>query len=333
MVVRGELSVNSSSLSPEIQPDASLLPEWRQQVQAWRDLLAQCARKPSRKRIHALRSLTLRLRVGLKHRLPKHSADSTVAHAFRHWCKEGKKLRKALEPLRDADVYLARLDSLRTTLKGTRDGEPQLSPRCLRQIDKLECRLKRQRDAGTDKLKSILDDRGKCLNRVSTEMETALAPHLLSGEHSTGQAALKIFSGLAGELPDLDSANLHAYRRRLKHALYLAEISAASDPLAARLAAAFRKIHLAAGEWHDWQALALEAARVLPGHGKQDGLVPVLEAMAEKALKRAVGLSRRSAALFLKRAAKVQSSTPRKPVAADAGFAPGHQSTPLKISA
>lgn len=321
--------MNSSSLSPGIQPDLSLRPEWQQQVEAWHDLLAQCARKPSKKRVHALRSLTLRLRVGLAHRLPEQAADSTAARALRRWSKEGKKLRKALEPLRDADVFLARLDSLRQTLKGTRDGEPQLSPRCLRQIEMLEGRLKRQRQTGTDKLIPLLNSRGKRLNRLTAEMEAALTPQLLPVLHETGQAALKIFSRLAGKLPDLDSANLHAYRKHLKQALYLAEISAASDPMAAHLAAAFRKIHLAAGEWHDWQALALAARRVLPGHGKQDGLTPVLEAMAEKALKRAVGLSRRTAALFLKHAA----STPRKPVAADPGIAHGKHSMPETVSA
>jgi hypothetical protein len=50
------------------------------------------------------------------------------------------------------------------------------------------------------------------------------------------------------------------------------------------LAAAFRKIRLAAGERCDWQALAQEAGRVLPSHAKQDGLVPVLETLADGAL-------------------------------------------------
>lgn len=306
---------------------------WRQQVEAWRELLAQCARKPSRKRVHALRSITLRLRVGLKHRLPERAADSTAARAFRRWSKAGKKLRKALEPLRDADVYLARLDSLRQSLKGTRADKPPLSPRCLRQIEKFEGRLERRRQKGIGELMPLLDSRSVRLIRLSTEMEAALALHLHAGVNSTGQAALKIFSELTTELPDLNSANLHAYRKRLKNALYLAEISAANDPLAARLAAAFRKIHLAAGEWHDWQALSVEVARVLPGRGKQDGLAPVLEAMAEKALKRAVGLSHRTAARFLKPTAEVQPSPPRKPIAADPGIRHGHQSMPLAVSA
>ena len=124
-----------------------------------------------------------------------------------------------------------------------------------------------------------------------------MAPHRLSETYSTAGAALGLFD-LASQLPHLDAANLHAYRKRLKQALYLAETSAAADPFAAHLAAAFRKIHLAAGEWHDWQALALEAGRFLKRDGKQEGLVSVLQVMEEKALKGLFGLRRRSAARF-----------------------------------
>ncbi len=312
--------MTNNSLPPSRQTDAPSQPGWPRQVEAWRELLAQCARKPSRKRVHALRSLTLRLRVVLEHRLPKHPANSHAARALRRWRKKGKKLRQALEPVRNADVFLARLDSFRGLLPGTPDSDPQLSPRCLREIGELEDHLRQQRLAGAEKLMHFLDVSGKRLIRLSKEMETAMAPHRLSETYSTAGAALGVFSQLASELPHLDAANLHAYRKRLKQALYLAETSAAADPFAAHLAAAFRKIHLAAGEWHDWQALALEAGRFLKRDGKQEGLVSVLQVMEEKALKRALGLRRRSAARFLKKDAGNPPSPPRKPVASDPVF-------------
>jgi hypothetical protein len=319
---RGNIQVRFASLPTARQSAASLQPEWQRRLEAWHNLLAQCARKPNRKSVHALRSLTLRLGVGLEHSLQERAEDPTAARAFQRWSKDGKKLRKALEPVRDADVRLARLDSLRNTSGGASEGETQLSPRCICEIDKLENRLKRQRQVGTDKLMAFIDAHSKRLNRLSKEMEAALAPHMLSRVHSTAQAALRIFAGLAGELPNLNAANLHAYRKRLKQALYLAESSATADPLARRLAVAFRKIHLAAGEWHDWQALALEAGRVLPGHGIQDGLVPVLQALEEKALHRALGQCRRSAARLLKSVGEIQPSQRKKPVAADRSFHP-----------
>jgi CHAD domain-containing protein len=175
-------------------------------------------------------------------------------------------------------------------------------------MDKLESRLKQRRKAGIHRLMAFIDVRGNRLSRLSKEMEAALVPRMSSKVLSTGEAALGIFAGLASEFPHLDSANLHTYRKRLKPALYLAEISATADPLAGRLAAAFRKIHLAVGEWHDWQALARKASRVFPGHARQDGLVPVLETLADGALQRALGLCRRSGARFLKSIGAVRPS-------------------------
>jgi CHAD domain-containing protein len=323
--------MSSDSLPPGGPPAVSLQPEWHQQVEAWRNLLAQCARKPSRKRVHALRSLTLRLRLVLEHWLPGQVPDPAAARAFKRWNKQGKKLRRALQPVRDADVYLARLDGLRKSLQGTGDGEPQLSPRCLRQIDKLENRLRRQHQVGIDELMAVTDSRSKRLNQLSKEMELTLAPQMASMVPSTFPAALRIFAGLAAEFPSLDSANLHAYRKRLKQALYLAEISAAADPLAGQLATAFKRIHVAAGEWHDWQALALEAGRGRPGHAKQDGLVPVLESQAERALQRALGLCRRSTARFLKSTGEIRSFPLRKPVASAPGCQTSDEHLSLKL--
>lgn len=174
---------------------------------------------------------------------------------------------------------------------------------------------------------TVVDARSQRLSRLSKEMEVALAPRMPSRARSAAPAALRIFAGLASELPDLDSANLHAYRKRLKPALYLAEISAAADPLAGELAVALREIHDAAGEWHDWQTLVLEAGRVFPGHGKQDGLVAALETMAEGALQRALGLCKGCAARFLTSTGQIRPSQGRKPVAS----APGrHSGTALR---
>jgi CHAD domain-containing protein len=312
--------VNFNSLSPGEQVESSLQPEWLRRLDAWRGLLAQCSLKPSRKNVHALRSQTLRLRVALQQRLQERGGDSVAADAFLRWNREGKRLRRALEPVRDADVYLARLNSLRSRLQGTEDGATQPNPRCLREISQLEGRLKRQRQRRIGELAAVIDARGKRLNRLSREIETALQPRLPSTAHSTAQAAWGIFERQAREIHELDSANLHTYRKRLKQALYLAEISAATDPLARRLAADLKKIHKATGEWHDWQALVLEAGRILPGHGKQDGLLPALEELAEMALHRALVQCRRCTARLLKNGGESRPLPPRKPVVSDPGL-------------
>ncbi len=295
-------------------------PNWHQQLERWRTFIAQCARKPSRRSVHALRSLTLRLQVGIEYSLRKRAANSAAARAFQRWSKEGKKLRKALAPVRNADVHLARLNSLRNTNKGASEGKKQLSPRCIREIGKLEDQLRRQRKSGINKLIAAIDARSKRLNRLSKELEAALTPHMPSRAHSTAPEALRIFTELTSEHPKLDAENLHEYRKRLKQARYLAEISSAADPVAKRLAAAFRRIHYAAGEWHDWQELASKADRILPSHGKEDGLIPVLESLAKKALQRTRVQCRRTAARFLKNVGDVRPMPPRKPVVADPGL-------------
>jgi hypothetical protein len=304
-------------IPPGEASEASLQSEWRQRLKAWRTFLAQCGSKPSRKSVHALRALTLRLRVQLEHSLPERAVDSDAAHAFQRWRKEAKKLRKALEPVRNVDVYLARLGSLRAPHGSAPKGETPLSARCTHEIEKLENLMKRDRLERTKKLVNVLDERGKRLNRLSNEMEAALASHLPAKASSTAQATLKIIAELAGELPSLDATNLHEYRKRLKPALYLAEISAAVDPVAGRLAIAFRKIHNAVGEWHDWQALTQEADRVFPRHGKQDGLVPLLEEITAKALQRALGQCRSFEARSSKDVGQIRPTQRKEPAAAE----------------
>jgi hypothetical protein len=309
----------NSDTSPSHGPPATTLQqEWRQQVDAWQELLVQCARKPSRRRVHFLRSLTLRLRVALEYRLEQQRQDSVAHSTMRRWIREGKKLRRALEPIRDADVQLARMTSLRTALIAAAETSPP-SARCLRQMDKLAVELKRKRDDGVAGVKTLLAARSKRLRRVAAEMEAALAPGVPARAASPAHAAQQLFSGLCAEVPALDAVNLHAFRKRLKPALYLAQFSAATDPAAARLAFVCKKMQSAAGEWHDWQALALEARRILPHRRKQGDLVPILERQADASLERALTRCRRAAARFLRSAAndgvQIQPSRRKKPVA------------------
>jgi hypothetical protein len=229
-------------------------------------------------------------------------------------------------------VYLARLGSLRSTQGTSNAGEPSLSPRCLSEIDELESCLRQQRQMGIDKLMVLMDTRGRRLNRRCKQMEAALAAQMPSTTVSSEQTALQIFAKLVDDLPELDSSNLHIFRKRLKRALYIAEISASSDPKARKLAAAFRKMHLASGEWHDWQALALEAGRILPGYDKVNGVVPTLEKLAEGALQKAIGLCRHCVAHSLKGVGETWLPLPRKPVASVSRGSIGDERNSLKIA-
>ncbi len=311
--------MHSGPLSTGVRPAPPGNADWLQEVDAWSDLLAQCARNPSRKRVHALRSRTLRLAVAAEYCLPEPAQNPAADQAFRRWTKEARKLRRALQPVRDADVYLARLERLGDVLAKARlgdtlqqapGGEGKLSRRSERERNKLESRLKQRRQAGIGKLGAAIEARGERLKRLGREMAGSLEAGIRSREPSTAPTALRIFAALAAEFPRLGSDNLHDYRKGLKPALYLAELSAAADPRSRRLAAAFRKMHRAAGEWHDWQLLAREAGRVVAGRARRDGLASVLETLAARALDRAIALIRRSEARLLKGSGSVHAPRP-----------------------
>ena len=286
--------MQTGSPPPDSQPDAPLpgKTERHPQLEAWRELLDRFARKASPRRVHALRIATLRLQAALEHRLREQIQDAGEVRAVKRWNKHGKRLRRALEPVREADVCLELLGSLRDPTPEPDWHLPQRSSLCLREIEALESSLKRRRAAAAEALLAEIEDHRKRLLQCSQQMEKALESYG-TGEPAA-QAAGQLFDRLAGEFPELNGGNLHAYRKQLKTVRYLAETGA--DDEALRLAKACRKMLNAAGAWHDWQALAKEAKRRLPKRGKEDGLLAVLRTVEEEALRRALDICRRHAA-------------------------------------
>jgi CHAD domain-containing protein len=296
--------MNSRSLASDGGRDAPLRPIREPQVQSWLELVEQCSERPSRKRVHLLRSATLRLMAVQELRLRGHAAGAEAERAFDRWKKEGKKLRRALSPLRDADVHRERLAAFGEELAARLGAEPLKKGRYLREIGLVDGRLQELRKAKSVELEEWLDHRRKHLFRLSREMETALSAPPASAVESTAEAALQLLASLNAEFPHLDGANLHDYRKRLKAAVYLAELSAGFDPQARQLAATLRKMQDAAGQWHDWEALAREAARVLSGEDETGGLASLLGKTAEKALRQTLSLCRRSTERLLNEAAR-----------------------------
>jgi CHAD domain-containing protein len=264
--------------------DALLQPEWGQQVEAWRVLLGRCALKASRKRVRSLRIATLRLQAALEQ-----GPALEGVRAVKRWKTQGKKLRRSLQPVRAADVYLQKLASLRTPAAGPRTLP--CSRACLREIGTLENRIRQQRESAAEKLRSEIEERRERLERRSRELEKALES---ATDRAEGAAAWQLFVRLNEEFKELNGANLHEYRKGLKKVRYLAE----ADPQAGRLALPCKKMLDAAGDWHDWQELAREAGRGVAG--KEGGLAAVLGSRTEEALRRALVLCRRSRARLLK---------------------------------
>jgi CHAD domain-containing protein len=275
------------------QPGNPPLPGLHWQVEAWRGLLDRCTRKTSGKRIHDLRIVTLRLQAALEHWLREQAPDAVGTRAVKRWMKHGKKLRRALEPVREADVCLELLGSLHAP-KPTLSDRTQ---RCLREIEALESRFQRQRATASEALLAAIEVHHKRLDQSSRQMEKALELPLPGAQGSATAGAWKLFIRLANEFQDLNGGNLHVYRKQLKKVRYLAE--AGTDDEAARLASTSRKMLTAAGNWHDWHVLTTEAKRRLPKRSRQDGLLAVLRTMEADALRRALKISRQSTAQLL----------------------------------
>ena len=131
------------------QSGFSYLTGSRRYFEAWRELLDRCALKPSRKRVHALRSATLRLESVLEFRLRDQPVHDSAVRAFRRWKKQAGKLRRALRPLRDADVCRQRFAAMRATFEQAGSSDPPKDQLWLRQIEQLEGRLEKRRTVKT----------------------------------------------------------------------------------------------------------------------------------------------------------------------------------------
>lgn len=289
--------MKSASL-PATRSLSPVQPKLQQMLEAWRDLIEQCVDKPSAKRVHGLRSATQRLEAALMFFLRRPLHDPAAVKTVLRWTRMSKKLRRALRPVRDTDVYLGRIGDLARPRRSN-SAQPELSARRQREAAKVERALERRRKASVKQLEHVLKARHKEWDRLGKQVQATLTETALGTGTTPAQSAFDQFAALTAQFPELDSANLHAYRKHLKHALYLVELTPA-DPVARRLRAAFRKIHDAAGEWHDWHALTMEAACVMGDKARAGGLIPTLEARAEAALQHALDECRSAAQQFLK---------------------------------
>ena len=296
--------------------EESLRRQWLEQLTAWRRLLAQCGRKPGRKRVHGLRVVTLRLQALLEFRLETHKHDSAV-HAARRWNKQAAKLRDALQPARSAEVCLSKFAGLRRQVV-TEDGRGVI---CLRQIAELERLFARQREAAEKELVGEIGSRRARLERWSKEIENEMAApaaHPVAHSETAGAEVVRErVVELAAEFPALSADCLHAYRKRIKNLRYLAEFFAVSDPHVAHeaegQARVLGRMQAVIGEWRDWQLLAKKARRML--RGGESALPDLLAAMEAKALRRAVRDCRRLQERLLQAGAAAQAQR-KKPVQA-----------------
>jgi CHAD domain-containing protein len=251
-----------------------------ERVAAWVELLARCESKPTRKRVHALRVSTLRLQAELERDVSELPRASHQAQAMLRFLKEAEKLRQALGPVREIDVWIGKLRGLRTSLSRTDEYVPRSMQDCLLGIDRLEDRLERKRRNAGKKLAAAIEKKRDRFVDAAERLEATPEDLRLNDAAEIAEELVGDFRRVQAEFAVLEEANLHDFRKRIKTVRYLAELHAGEDPKCARLATQMKKLQGAIGEWHDWQALAAETRNVRRAWGKP--LAELLESISKE---------------------------------------------------
>ena len=254
-------------------------------ISSWRELLERCGRKPTRKRVHALRVATLRIQAEVEDDLNDLPRASHEAQSMLRFGKLAHKLRDALGSVRELDVWIGKLLKLLESHHQTTGYVPRSTRETSRQIERLEQRLTKKRERAGAKLVAEIEKRRDDLLLVSRHVEKAAGER---GHEAHGEQAFKLlkeFAGIVAEYPVFDEGNLHEFRKKIKNIRYVAEIHGA-NPECGLIAAQMKKAQTAIGEWHDWQVLAQTATR--GKHVKSAEAGELLSSIASEAYEKAV---------------------------------------------
>lgn len=249
----------------------------------WRRLVDLCGRKPTRKRVHALRVITLRVQAELDLDLAELPHASHQAQAILLFSRQGERLRKVLGPVRELDVWIGKVQRLRESLSESNGYLPKSTRDCIRQIERLETLLKEQRKRSDKKLVSAIGKREDDFNEAAEEVDRTVHLHAHETDAASEKSIRARFTEVAKDFPIFDEENLHDFRKRIKMVRYLAEIHS-SDAACAQIAAQMKKLQSVIGEWHDWQALAQD---VREKHRMKD-LAELLETIAAESFETAL---------------------------------------------
>ena len=258
----------------------------RDRLAVWRELLDLCGRKATRKRVHALRVITLRLQAELDRDLADLPRASHQAQAILRFLKHAEKLRRALGPVRELDVWIGKLHGLRASLCETENYIPRSMQETVRGIDRLEERLKKKRSSAEKRLEGAIDRRGSHLVKASEDVVAGLSDFVFGPGSGIAGELVTRFRAVRADFPAFDEGNLHEFRKRIKTVRYLAEIHSGADRASAQIASQMKKAQSAIGEWHDWQALAHEVRH--GHHAKSKALAELLDTLSAESFDAAV---------------------------------------------
>lgn len=253
-------------------------------LEQWRQLLDRCEQKPVRKRVHALRVVTLRLQAELSIDLAELPSASHQAHAILEFIRQGEKLRKALGPVRELDVWIGKLQGLCASLRRSGDYIPRSTRDCIRQLERVESRLKQSRRSLEKKLTAAIKRRRPSFADALEEVSVAVDGRVIDHGMDASRMIRDRFSEVAKDFPEFNEENLHEFRKRIKMVRYLAEIHE-SEPACAQFVAQMRKLQSSIGEWHDWQDIERTVRRE---RSKSKDAAELLETIAAESFEAAL---------------------------------------------
>jgi CHAD domain-containing protein len=247
--------------------------------------LGRCVADAEEESVHRVRTGTRRVQAMIETVLRETGGSiPELQQAAQDWLKDLKKIRRAAGPVRDLDVHRGLLKKLVERRQKTGDAEdadpgeghrPDLlsAPAAVlpaspleQHADHLDAWLKHARQHQADSLKKEIAKRSRKLDEHEAKFEQALAKVPARARRRTSRSAalvaLEAFVRLSDEMPVLDAANLHDFRKGAKNARYIAE-SGGEDPTAEAVAKALKKLQDDIGDWHDWLVLAEEARTAL----------------------------------------------------------------------
>ncbi len=226
-------------------------------------LLGRVPSNPTPEAVHQLRTTTRRVEALLATLLPD------AGRTQRKLARSLKRVRRRAGRIRDLDVHLAALRSLKIGRDSTRKQQltNQLAERRSRQERKLLKRLDREAVADLRKrLRRAAEDVLKPSNgRRKPHAGSDPASRHPSGHKMDPLAtALRMFARLAREFGPLTDANLHQFRTRCKKVRYVAEMGGDRREVQ-NVVKELKRLQDAVGIWHDWLTLTQTADNLFAG--------------------------------------------------------------------
>jgi CHAD domain-containing protein len=192
----------------------------RDRLTEWREFRDGCERKPTRKRVHALRVVTLRIQSELEQELGGIPHASHEARAILRFGKQGERLRSALGTVREIDVWIGDLkglcESMMETTGTAESYVPRTSRECVRGIERLEARLEKKRHTAEKKLIAEIGRRRGNLESAARRLADEWPDHQSEADPQAYERILIRFADIAKEYAVLSEENLHDFRKQIK---------------------------------------------------------------------------------------------------------------------